>query len=292
VGGRFRKEVIGDCTLYLGDCLEILPTLGKFDACVTDPPYGVTALDWDRRARGWERLIDAPHLWCFGSLRFFLSYRFEGWKYAQEVVWEKHNGSNSHADRFRRVHELAVHFYRGDWSGLHKETVYTHDATARAVRRKARPPHFGNIGASSYASADGGPRMMRSVIYAPSCHGEAEHPTQKPVAVVSPLVQYSAPPGSTVLDPFMGSGTTGVACARLGRRFAGVEINAAYFETACRRIEAVYRQGDLARGPRLPGRRSAERRAFLARPKNGRSGPPAGRRGPGTGDRAGAWQSS
>lgn len=239
---------IGSCTLYRGDCREILPSIGKADACITDPPYGVTALAWDKQVSGWEQLVDAPHLWCFGSFRFFLEFRPEGWKYAQDLVWEKHNGSNNHADRFRRVHELAVHYYRGEWAGLHKETIFTHDATARTVRRKARPPHFGKIGASSYASEDGGPRMMRSVIYAASCHGEADHPTQKPVAVMSPLVQYSVPAGGVVLDPFMGSGSTGVACVKLGRRFIGIEIDAGYFDTACRRIEDAYRQGDLFLG--------------------------------------------
>ncbi len=236
---------IGSCTLYRGDCREILPSIGRVDACITDPPYGVTALAWDKQISGWENLIDAPHLWCFGSFRFFQSFRPEGWKHAQELVWEKHNGSNNHADRFRRVHEFVVHYYQGEWAELHKETIYTHDATARTVRRKARPPHFGQIGASSYASEDGGPRMMRSVIYAASCHGEADHPTQKPVTVVSPLVQYSVPTGGVVLDPFMGSGTTGVACVKLGRRFIGIEIDPGYFDIACGRIEDAYRQGDL-----------------------------------------------
>ena len=117
---------IGNCTLLRGDCRDLLPSIGHADACVTDPPYGVTALAWDKQVSGWEQLVDAPHLWCFGSFRFFMDFRPEGWKYAQEVVWEKHNGSNNHADRFRRVHELAVHFYRGEWSDLHKETIYTH----------------------------------------------------------------------------------------------------------------------------------------------------------------------
>lgn len=245
---KIREEMIGNARLVLADCRDVLPPIGRADACITDPPYGVTALAWDKQVAGWEQLVDAPQLWCFGSLRFFLGFRPEGWTYAQEVVWEKHNGSNNHADRFRRVHALAVHFYRGDWSALHKETVYTHDATARTVRRKARPPHFGSINASTYASQDGGPRMMRSVIHAASCHGYAEHPTQKPVAVVRPLVEYSVPAGGVAIDPFMGSGTTGVACVVSGRRFVGIEIEPRYFDVACRRIEEAYRQGDLFAG--------------------------------------------
>lgn len=86
------------------------------------------------------------------------------------------------------------------------------------------------------------------LIYAASCHGEAEHPTQKPVTVMSPLVQYSVPAGGVALDPFMGSGSTGVACVKLGRRFVGIEIDPGYFDIACKRIEDAYRQGDLFLG--------------------------------------------
>ncbi len=100
-------------TIYHGDCREILPHLQKVDLVLTDPPYGVTSLDWDSAVDGWANLLNAPCLWCFGSMRFFLSQKFDGWKYGQEVVWEKHNGSIFHADRFRRVHEFAVQFYQG-----------------------------------------------------------------------------------------------------------------------------------------------------------------------------------
>ena len=77
---------IGSCTLYRADCRELLPLIGSVDACVTDPPYGVTALAWDKQVSGWVQLVDAPHLWCFGSFRFFMDFHPEGWKYAQEVV--------------------------------------------------------------------------------------------------------------------------------------------------------------------------------------------------------------
>lgn len=232
-------------TLYHGDALQILPTLPRADAIVTDPPYGETSLDWDRWPGGWPALAAAvaPQMWCFGSLRMFLERRDEltCWKLAQDVVWEKHNGSNSAADRFRRVHELALHFYQGDWAALHKAQQYTNDATARAVQRKARPPQWGNIGASSYVSQDGGPRLMGSVIYARSCHGYAVNETQKPEAIVAPLVDYSVPPGGTVVDCFAGSGTTGVVARKTGRKAILIEKR----ESQCEAIANRLQQRDL-----------------------------------------------
>jgi site-specific DNA-methyltransferase (adenine-specific) len=237
-------ETIGAATLYLGDCREILPTV-EADACVTDPPYGVTSLEWDRTVDGWPELVRARHLWCFGSMRFFMAAQFPGWTYGQEIVWEKHNGSNFHADRFRRVHELAVHFYRGDWASLYKSPVMRLDATARAVRRKARPAHTGHIGAAAYTSEDGGPRMERSVIYARSCHGSAVHPTQKPVEILQPLIEYSCPPGGLVVDPFGGSFSAGVACLASGRRYVGIEVDPERFAAGLRNLEDAQRQARL-----------------------------------------------
>jgi site-specific DNA-methyltransferase (adenine-specific) len=123
------------------------------------------------------------------------------------------------------------------WSDVHKNPLYTNDAVARAVRRKKRPPQWRQIGEAAYKSVDGGPRLMRSVMFARSCHGHALHPTQKPVEVVAPLVEYSCPKDGTVLDPFMGSGSTGIAALQKGRKFIGIEIRQKYFDIARRRIE-------------------------------------------------------
>lgn len=230
-------EICGRAELFHGDCLAVLPTLGTVDVVITDPPYGVTSLDWDKRVSGWADALRTRCLWVFGSLRFFMAQPFPGWTYAQDIVWEKHNGSNFHADRFRRVHEHAVQFYRGDWASLYKAPVTTPDATARSVRRKKRPTHTGHIDASSYLSHDGGPRLQRTVIPVRSCHGYARHPTQKPVDILKPLIEYSCPPGGVVLDPFMGSGSTGVAALQLGRRFVGIEIDSAYVAVARERFD-------------------------------------------------------
>ena len=235
-------EMMGDAELHCGDCLEVEGL--EADCIVTDPPYGATSLAWDRVQHSWPTaaarwLRPGGSMWVFGSLRSFMfnAQDFEDWTIAQDVLWEKHNGSSAFADRFRRVHEHAVQFYRGAWKGIYKQPLFTHDATARTVRRKGRVAHWGEIGDSpEYKSEDGGPRLMRSVMFARSCHGSAVHPTQKPVDILKPLIEYSCPPGGTVLDPFMGSGSVGVAALQLGRRFIGVEVDPKYFELARQRI--------------------------------------------------------
>lgn len=164
-----------------------------------------------------------------------------GLRYAQEIVWEKQNGTSFHADRFRRVHELAAQFYRADvaWSAVYNEVQTTPDATARTVRRKTRPPHTGRIDAGHYVSEDGGPRLMRSVIYARNCHGTAIHPTEKPSGLIEILVRTSCPEGGLVGDWFAGSGAAGEACRLSGRRYVGCEIDAGMAELARARIAAV-----------------------------------------------------
>jgi site-specific DNA-methyltransferase (adenine-specific) len=241
----------GQITLYLADNrrLDLAALPFNVDAIVTDPPYGDTSLEWDRTPGAeWLDLATAltRSLWCFGSFRFWLTesekFTAAGWRYAQEIVWEKHNGSSFHADRFKRVHELAVQWYRGEWSDIYRDPQTTNDATARTVRMKQRPPHTGHIDAGSYASEDGGPKLMRSVLRVRSEHGRAVHPTQKPLGILRPLIAYSVPREGTVLDPFAGSGSTLLAARDLGRRAIGVEVREEYAEAAVRRLA----QGVLA----------------------------------------------
>lgn len=233
-------ELCGDVEIIEGDCKD---WVGQVDCIVTDPPYGETSLAWDTLCHQWPRLAlqwlrPGGSMWVFGSLRSFMASAaaFDVWTQAQDVLWEKHNGTNAFNDRFRRVHEHAVQFYVGKWTDVYKQPLFTHDATARAVRRKKRPPQWGDIGESHYVSHDGGPRLMRSVMFARSCHGRAVHPTQKPLDVLKPLIEYSCPPGGTVLDPFMGSGSTGVAALQLGRRFIGIELDPEYVALARERL--------------------------------------------------------
>lgn len=208
-----RTETIGDCTLYLGDCREILPTLGKVDAVVTDPPYGI-GKDGQARTTGGN-----------GGRK---AYEFLGWDAErpdpelfdlilasadQHVIW----GGNYFADLFPPT---------GKWLVWDKgQRINQSD------------------GELAWTSRSGALRIFDKNRVALLIEG-AEHPTQKPIEIMKwSILQLDAP--STILDPFMGSGTTGVACVKLGRRFIGIEREPTYFDIACRRIEAAYKQPDL-----------------------------------------------
>lgn len=236
-------------TIYHGDCRQVLPALQPLRAAVvvTDPPYGQTRLSWDREIQGWATLV-LPHLaswgslWTFATLRAFLRWsrsgEFDGWSLAQDVIWEKHNGSSMHADRFRRVHEQIIQLYpsTAKWGAIYSTPLSTSDATRRQVRRKRKPAHWAQISPGYYQSQDGGPRQMRSVLQIPSCHGYAEHPTQKPLGILIPLIQYSSPPSGLVLDVFAGAGSTLVAAKQLGRPAIGIELEERWCEIAARRL--------------------------------------------------------
>lgn len=225
------------------DCRDVMHSLiaegVRVDVVIADPPYGETNLDWDRWPDGW--MLPARHmigltgsLWLFGSLRMFMRHADEigQMSIAQEVVWEKHNGSGAHSDRFRRVHELILHCYRAEapWADVYKKPVFSDDATARTISRKQKPQQWGQIGEHFYESIDGGPRMLRSVWCCRSEHGTALHPTQKPEAIIAPLIEYSCPPGGVVLDPFAGSGTVAAVAQKLGRSCISIETNPEYIK--------------------------------------------------------------
>jgi site-specific DNA-methyltransferase (adenine-specific) len=241
----------GQISLFLGDCREVLPALGiTADCIITDPPYQSTSLKWDRWPDGWLEVAASitRSMWCFLPIRQFtdppyrgIEFHAAGWRLSQDLegehmVWEKHNGSSFHADRFKRVHEIACHWYRGDWGSVYHEVPVTLDAVAKTVRRKRRPPHMGEIGHGAYASEDGGPRLMRSVIRVRSMHGRAIHESEKPVPLLEPMVTYACPPGGLVADLFAGSGSTLEAARLLGRRGIGIERDEAACERAAHRL--------------------------------------------------------
>lgn len=213
-----------------------MPAHGPYDMVLADPPYGVTSLKWDKRVSGWHTLAarslkPSGSLWVFGSLRYLLAdaRRFEeaGLRYAQEIVWRKPNGTGVAADRFKRVHELVVQFYRRDarWRDVYNDVqrvpAETFHKTVR-MRRANHMQHGGKIAAADYI--DDGTRIMKSVIEAKSVRGGI-HPTQKPVTLLEILIRTSCPPNGIVGDFFAGSGAAGEAAALAGRGYVGCEID-------------------------------------------------------------------
>lgn len=230
--------------LYLGDCREVLPALGiTCDLIVADPPYAETSLAWDRWPDGWPAVAAevTRSMWCFGSMRMFLDRRdeFAAWKLSQDVIWQKPLGTSLATDRFRRVHENALHWYRGSWSTIHhavpREAWYGADS-GRSSKGGNKGTHLGEAGTRRYE--DTGTRLMRSVVGARNVRGGL-HPTEKPIGILTPLIEYACPPGGLVLDPFAGSGSTLEAARLTGRRAIGIERREPYAEAAAKRLAQV-----------------------------------------------------
>src|SRR2546422_454733 len=124
---------------------------GPFDLIIADAPYGDTSLGWDKRVFGWagvalQSLKPTGSMWVFGSMRFLLHLGTPaGFRYAQDIVWEKHNGSGFATDRFKRVHEHAIQFYRAEtpWSEVWNEVQRAPGEMRPSARIKARkgPAH-------------------------------------------------------------------------------------------------------------------------------------------------------
>jgi site-specific DNA-methyltransferase (adenine-specific)/modification methylase len=201
----------GRVSLYLGDCREILPTLGKVDAVVTDPPYGIG----DRMQGG-----------TWGAAE----------KYADFRRWDIAPSSESIA--LLRSLAPAVVLWGGNYFPAPPARCWLVWDKVNAVRTMADVE-------MAWTNLDRPAKRFRSPV---GIH-EWGHPTEKPLALMSWCLEQIPPPAETILDPFMGSGTTGVAAVKLGRRFIGVEIEPKYFDIACRRIEEATRQPDMFVAP-------------------------------------------
>lgn len=197
----------GNVSLYLGDCMDILPTLGKVDAVVTDPPYGIGVNHNIGRRVGDKHSDYAPADWdnsapskeCFNSI-------FTGSD--NQIVW----GANHFIDRMPIASACWL-----VWDKLFSQDV-------------------------SFASCELAWTSLKGVVKKhaqSSSRKNGFHPTQKPVALMEWCLSF-LPDAHTILDPFMGSGTTGVACVRLGHTFIGIEKVPSYFKIACERIDKEF----------------------------------------------------
>ena len=199
-----REERIGGQRLILGDCLEVMGQLGRFDAVVTDPPYGIGITksnrlavsrglggkSWDDNPADMQSFLEMDSDMIFWGGNYFDLPPCRGF-----LIWDKNNAGRDFAD---------VEFA---WTNI--------DMVAR--RMTLRPMNM-----------DGG----------------KVHPTQKPIAVMEWCLNF-LPNATTILDPFMGSGTTLVACQRMGRQGTGIELDPEYFEIACNRVDEETRQPDM-----------------------------------------------
>ena len=224
-----REEIIGDCRLILGDCLEILPTLGNVDAVVTDPPYGMGFNTDSRRFSGGARDIQrgagrADRLIIGDDKPFDPAHWLA---FPEAILW----GANHYAQRLPVGSTLI-------WLKKYHEQYGTFLSDAEVGWQK------GGHGVYAFHAPDS-PARRRNEFDGQS--GDTAHPTQKPIALMGWCIERVA--AETILDPFMGSGTTGVACVNLGRKFIGIEIEPKYFDIACRRIEAAYAQPRLFAEP-------------------------------------------
>jgi DNA modification methylase len=216
-----RVERIGDCTLYLGDCLDILPTLGPVDAVVTDPPYG-------------------------------LNYKYNS--YTDELVATRRlvspaiTASRAIANRvvlFPGVHNVQS-YPEADWIGSWSWRSTSH--FGKCGYSMWQPFLFYGNDLKSFGNVNG--ITKTDSIHFPDSNGIGflgenvkGHPCPKPLKLMEWMVRRFS--DGVVVDPFMGSGTTGVACAKLGRRFIGIEIDEGYFDIACERIRKAYDQPDF-----------------------------------------------
>ena len=198
-----KEERIGNQRLILGDCISVMPMLGRFDAVVTDPPYGIgiadnpvrqkhARKDWDAQA------IGDTHLQAIQAIS------------AEQIIWG------------------------GNYFGLPPSRGFL-------VWDKKQPENF------SLAMCEQAwwSRDTNAKVFSKSVLGyDKQHPTQKPVALMEWCLGF-LPDAKTILDPFMGSGTTLVACQRMGRHGTGIELDPDYFAIACKRVDEAARQPDL-----------------------------------------------
>jgi len=225
-----RIETLAEgVTLYFGDCREILPTLGKVDAVVTDPPYGQKWNTDTRRFSGGRygdgrRGQGKKHLEIMGDNRPFDPLPWL--KFPDVVLW----GANHYSSKLPIGSTLI-------WLKRSPDLMGTFLSDAEIGWSKG--------GHGVYGHYFQFPPPVRAIeIGGDPCFPITEHPTQKPLSLMRWCIEEFTI-GDIILDPYMGLGTTGVAAVKLGRKFIGIEIEPKYFDIACRRISEALRQPDM-----------------------------------------------
>ena len=238
--------------LYHGDCLDVMATLpdGSVDAVITDPPYGTTACKWDSVIPFepmWEQLKRVTKkngaIVLFGSQPFTSALVMSNPKmFKYDWVWKKTKPQRHLMAKKMplTIHEQILVFYK-------KQPVYNPQMRPGAPYTKVHQKSSAGVGMgqdkrSGQISVNQGVRFPIDFLEFPNGNNNTVHPTQKPVALMEYLIKTYTNEGETVLDFTMGSGTTGVAAHRLGRKFIGIELDAGYCEIAAQRIQKETQQ--------------------------------------------------
>ena len=234
--------IIGDCTLYRGDCLEIMPSLRKVGAVVMDPPYNFSTASAGAKHALWADAVNSAYWFTAvlsacrdtiaGNSGFI--WQFLNWKTfipAQKACW----------DAGMKFESLLV--WDKEWIG---------PGGPLGLRPSYELVALMSVGGAAIPNR-GLPDIWR---HKWSSQRETGHPAEKPISLLNALIQET--PAQSVLDPFMGSGTTGVAAARYGRAFVGIEMEKKYFDIACKRIEQAYDQPDMFIEPPKPAAEQAD----------------------------------
>ena len=222
------EQLAEGVTLYLGDCREILPTLGKVDACISDPPYGIAY----KSPSGRGQTIRGDYPVIAGDTQPFDPSPFLG--FSQVVLF----GANHYADKLPASAKWLV------WD-----------------KRDGGTPNNNSDCELAWVKEGGSARLIRhlwnGMLKASERESKRVHPTQKPIAVMEWVIEQATELGQTVFDPFMGSGTTGIAAVKLKRNFIGAEIDQRYFDIACKRIQAALDAPDMFIEPPKPAKQEA-----------------------------------
>lgn len=236
-----RIERIGAAVLYNANCLDVMSTLESVDHVIGDPPYEKEA---HRSMRRTQKSIKT-------GINADLDFA--------AITEDLRGGVAAHAARLSSAWTLlfcqaeAV----GEWRDVLEAAGAKYKRSMIWVKPDSTPQPNGQMPAMGYESMPlawcgegrskwnaGGKRGVYTHL-TNQRDRDGRHPTEKPIPLMRELLADFTNAGDTILDPFMGSGTTGVACARMGRKFIGIELDPKYFDVACERIEKAYSQGDM-----------------------------------------------
>lgn len=249
------ERLARDAVTAKGNCLELMCDLPDecIDMVLCDLPYGMTNASWDvaipfdQLWKQYDRITkENAAVVLFGIEPFSSIMRMSNLEnYRYDWIWDKVKGTGflNAKKRPMRNHEIVSVFYRRQCT-YNPQKTFGHELKSTYRSSSNQTDVYGKMVKDyRYSSTERYPRSIQ--VFSTDTQNSSLHPTQKPVALIEYLIRTYTNRGETVLDNCMGSGTTGVACVRTGRRFVGIELDESYYKTATTRIEAEAAQERL-----------------------------------------------